>query len=817
MRICKTMLRDDNKAVSLFPENGLLEISAVSENILRCVYTGRSHVGGDSPAGILKGDGIPLELDDSPGEAAIRIRTGKVLLEVERNSGRFRWYSQRLLLEEGRKELTEIPVEEWTTGNEEPLIRRVHTVDGDRNFVENLRPVTERTAYRAKLHFCWKEDEQIHGLGQGEEGIYNYRGKTQYLYQHNMRIPMPWILSDQGYAILFDCGCLMTFNDDERGSYVFLDTVEQLDYYFIAGDTAGELICGYRRLTGKAGMLPKWAFGYIQSKERYENQDELIAVAREYRERGVGLDCVVQDWKTWTGENWGEKLLDPERFPDKKQMRRELHGLNVHSMVSVWPNMNYDTENCREMQAGGFLLNDLCTYDAFSGEARDLYWKQAEEGLYRDGFDSWWCDSTEPFSGPDWGGAVMREPWERYELVGGEHKKFLGAERANLYALFHAKGMYENQRRADTAHRMLNLTRSGYAGIQRYGTVLWSGDISASWTVLRKQVTEGLNMALSGIPYWTLDCGGFFVVRDNWQARGCGCSNDPSPKWFWNGDYEEGLKDENYRELYVRWLQMCTFLPMMRSHGTDVPREIWRFGNPGEPYYDAIAEAISLRYRFMPYIYSLAGNVWLEDDLMMRPLLLDFPEDQRAAGSDEAYMFGRDLLIFPVTAPMDKGGADIRDTVSEVLCYLPGKNVWYDFFTGDVFDGGKTVGKKIGIDHIPVFVRAGSILPMETAAARICWAQQETDQPIELRIYPGADGSFCYYEDSGDGYMYEQGEYNRIRMHWEDAERMLRIEGAEHSFPGGIIGRKLRCICSGEIIETTYEGKAIEISFRRDG
>ena len=308
----------------------------------------------------------------------------------------------------------------------------------------------------------------------------------------------------------------------------------------------------------------------------------------------------------------------------------EIHAMHAHAMVSVWPNMNQGTADYEEFAAAGWLLNDLATYDAFNPEARAMYWRQAKRELFDGGFDAWWCDSTEPFSGPDWGGATLREPWERFQLVGGEHKKFLDPEKANLYAVAHAKGIYENQRRDAPDRRVLNLTRSGYVSSQRYGAVLWSGDISARWDVMKKQIAEALNMAASGYPWWTLDIGGFFVVRDNWRARGCGCDTDPSPKWFWRGDFEDGVNDPGYRELYVRWLQFGCFLPMFRSHGTDTPREIWNFGSPGEPFYDAIAETIRLRYRLMPYIYSLAGGVWRDNGMMVRPLLFDFPEDRRA-------------------------------------------------------------------------------------------------------------------------------------------------------------------------------------------
>ena len=832
MRITGWNCSDDHMTVAVYTDQGLFEISGIAAGIFRCVFTKEEAVLNHSPIGISARPAVALEA--AVKEKDLRITGGDLLLTIGFDDGRFTWYRRepepamtaggapgseaalRLLLREGGKELTPYMAQVWTTGGEKAKVRRVRTVDGDRNFIDNLRPSDDHKAYRTKLSFNWDEDEQIHGLGQGEEGIWQYRHHVQYLYQHNMRIPMPWILSDRRYAILADCGSLMTFNDDERGSYLYLDAVQQLDYYFLTGPDFDALVKGLRMLTGKASMLPKWAFGYVQSKERYHSQDELVKAAREYRSRRIGLDCIVQDWKTWTGDSWGEKRLDPERFPDKAGMRKALHEMHVHSMVSVWPNMNYDTADCEQMRAGGYLLNDLATYDAFNPEARRLYWKQAEEGLYRDGFDSWWCDSTEPFSGPDWGGETLREPWERFMLVGNEHKKYLGVERANLYALAHAKGMFENQKEADPDHRMLNLTRSGYAGIQQYGAVLWSGDTAATWKNFRIQLTESLNMAVSGHPWWTLDAGGFFVVKENWQARGCGCNDDPTPKWFWSGDFEKGIEDPGYRELYVRWLQMAAFLPMMRSHGTDTPREIWQFGEPGSIWYDAIADAIALRYRLMPYIYSLAGAAWLEDALIERPLLFDFADDPKAAACDEAFMMGKSLLVFPVTRPMayGPGGRKLCPDTDEPFrwnCRLPAGTGWYELQTGTYYEGGQQVRAEAGLKTIPVFVKAGSIIPME---ASLEYASQEAGTPLEIVIWPGADAEFCLYEDSGDGYDYLSGNYNRIRLGWNDEAKTLTVGPAPRHFPGGIRGRRCLAVLGKKRVPFTCTGEEMTISLK---
>ena len=854
MAIVKYAVSADKRSVAAETGEGTLILCGIEENILRCVYTTEKikEEAFPSDAFALMEKESLMERDREKKailtveefDNALSVETERLTLYIDRMTGRFSWSEKetgRILLEEGYKELQKIPVYAYSTGGEEPKIRRVRTVDGDRNFVENLKPVLDHEAYRAKLWFQFQEGEKIHGLGQGEDGIYNHRNHTEYLYQHNMRIPAPVLLSDQGYGILADCPGLMTFSDDGARSFLCLDTVPKLDYYFIAGKDAEEIIRGFRRLTGKAAMLPKWAFGYIQSKERYETQEEILSVAEEYRRRGVGLDCIVQDWKTWQGDDWGQKTVDKERYPDLPGMNEKLHRMHVHSMVSIWPNMNYDTPDCREMQKNGFLLLDLATYNAFIPEARRLYWEQASRELFarshdddgkektQGGFDSWWCDSTEPFSGPDWGGEKKRPEEERFSLVGEEHKKFLGAERANLYALAHAKGIYENQRRTDSGKRVLNLTRSGYPGIQKYGTMLWSGDITATWGTMRRQITEGLNMAMSGFPYWTLDIGGFFTVKEKWQNRGCGCNTDPAPKWFWQGDYEDGTADLGYRELYTRWIEFGVFLPMFRSHGTDTPREIWNFGKEGEPFYEAIKRAIALRYRLMPYIYSLAGHVRLFDTVMMRSLLFDFPEDSKAAEMDSEYMFGKDLLICPVTEPMyyEKGSRRI-DREKTWKCYLPEGTEWYEFvpfpeednegrWKSDAgpsgkYAGGQEILASAELSHIPVFVRAGAILCME---AGLTYADEASAAPMEIHIYPGSDGEFLYYEDDGDGYGYEKGRYNVIRMEYRDDTRTFTIGPSENKVKNGLNGRRCAAVCEGHRVEFVYEGKQQVISLDR--
>lgn len=788
---------------------GNLTVIPVREDILRLIYTKSDTI--LEPSVLITDEARreqPFEADEKENTAFIK--TEKLTVAVDMASGSCRFENRRtgkVYLQEEKKTLVEKEVIHYTTGDEKPVINRVKTVDGERNFILNLKPVVDRTAYRAKLYFEWKDEEAIHGLGQAEEGIYDYRHHTQYLYQHNMRIPIPFFLSTEGYGILFDCSSLMTFNDDENGSYVFLDTVDQLDYYFIAGDTLDGIIDGYRFLTGKASMLPRWAFGYVQSKEAYGNQEELVEVVRRYRELGIPLDCIVQDWNSWSDDHWGEKKFDPARYPDLKGAMKQIHDMHVHTMVSVWPNMNSCTDDYKEFEKSGYLLNDLATYDAFSGEARKMYWDQANRGLFSQGFDSWWCDSTEPFSGPDWGGEEKREPWERFSIVGNEHKQYIDSAKANAYALYHAMGMFENQKKETDQKRMVNLTRSGYASAQRYGTVHWSGDIYASWKTLKRQLAEGLNFAMSGMPYWTLDIGAFFVVGSAWQNRGCGCNQDPSKKWFWVGEYNNGVEDPGYRELYVRWFEYGIFLPMFRSHGTDTPREIWNFGRKGEPFYDAIEKFIRLRYHLMPYIYSLAGAVRLQNQTILRSLLFDFQEDPKVRNIYDEFMFGPSILVCPVTEPMyyEKEGRPIhKEKIRK--CYLPAGTGWTDYWTGEVYAGGQMVAADAPLDKIPLFVRCGSIIPV---CDGLSWADQAADAEITFVVYPGQDASFILYEDEGDTYNYENGAYSRIALTWSEKEQKLTIGKREGSFAGMQKERTFCIVCGGKKMNVTYLGEEV--------
>ena len=728
------------------------------QNILRCTLTRGTSV--KNTSWIIE-NGVFRDLREPEANDSVRVEMDPSVVRLH--------LPNEYALEIAEFYLNSIDVIRYSTGSQAPCVEIVKTVDGQRTQISNLHSYVERKAFAGMLGFRIPKATGIFGLGQDEDGVYNKRGIKQYLYQHNMRTPMPFFLTNEGYGLLFDCGSLMIFDDTEEITRLYMDTVDQIDCYLITG-TLDEMISGIRYLSGSASLLPKWAFGYIQSRERYQTQNEMIETAQRYRDLGIPLDCVVQDWKTWAGDLWGQKTVDRERYPDLPAMNDTLHKMHVHSMVSIWPNMAQGGADHTEFAEKGLLLGDYSTYDAFSEEARDLYWKQMERELVPGKFDSWWCDSTEPFTAPDWCGERLLAEEQRYQLVGGEHKKYLDPAVANLYALVHAKGIYTHQREKLPEKRVFNLTRSGYTGSQKYGVALWAGDASAKWEELRSEIAKGLNLCMCGIPFWTIDIGAFFVGGTACWRKWCG---DPSakPVWFWNGDYDEGVNNPAYRELYTRWLQFGAFLPLFRSHGTDTPREIWNFGNTGEPFYDAIAKSIRLRYWLMPYIYSMAMRVYFDDYTMMRSLLFDFPNDKRSTEIDDEFMFGDSLLICPVTQPMyfDLNGA--MESSKKKACYLPKGTGWYYLWSGTYYEGGRMVTVDADIETMPVFVKAGSILLTQTPTQ---YADEQTET-LDVTIYSGADACCTYYNDDGTSYDYLSGRYEKIVFQWNDEARQLMI------------------------------------------
>lgn len=643
---------------------------------------------------------------------------------------------------------------------DEASAHTVHTANGDITVKDETGRDTIGFVTKYRINFDFRDGEALYGLGAHMEDYMNLRGKTMYLTQHNLKAMVPVLNSTAGYGMLFDAGCGMKFTDENGQSYMELEAANELDVYIMRGKKLDEVVANYRYLTGRCPMMPRYMFGYIQSKERYVSQDDLVNTLREYRRRQVPIDMIVQDWSYWP-EGWGYMKMDPKYYPDPKAMADSVHAMNAKLMVSIWPNPQYCPQE-KDFRERGYML-EQSVYDVFNPEAREYYWSYANNEFFSKGFDAWWCDCSEPLDG-DWKnmgeGYGYDNQEERWHLNMDALSISLGEERSSLYSLYHAMGIYENQRKTSDDKRVVNLTRSSYAGQQRYATITWNGDTHASWESFKQQIPAGLNFMATGCPYWSVDIGSFFVK-----------GNDMWHRWFYDGQFPDGCNDPAYREYYTRMLQWGTFLPMMRSHGTDTPREIWRFGNPGDTYYEAILKMINLRYQLIPYIYSNAWRVTADNYTMARLLAFDFAADSNVLDIKDQYMFGDAILVCPVT---DAGVASRK-------VYLPDGCKWYDFWSDMEYEGGQAIDAEAPIDRLPLFVREGSILPLGQVAE---YAAQQVDKPIDIRIYPGCDATFTLYQDEGDNYNYEYDQYSTIKISWNDANQTLVIGKRRGKYDG---------------------------------
>lgn len=684
---------------------------------------------------------------------------------------------------------------------DEASARMEETANGKVTVKDIVRRDTLGYKNRFTVSFTADGEEAIYGLGAHMEDYMNLAGKSLYLTQHNLKAFVPMLVSTGGYGLLFDAGCSMIYSSDiEEGGAnwpvtnnfsMVMEAANTIDYYFIKGCVPEKVIEGYRMLTGDVAMMPRYLFGYTQSKERYVSSDDIVNTVKEYRRRKVPLDMIVQDWNYWP-QGWGYMKMNREYYPDPKALADSVHALDAKLMVSIWANPQYCPE-ADDFRDRGFML-EHSVYDAFNPAARDLYWDYANNEFFSNGFDAWWCDSSEPLDG-DWN--RMPEPlngkpytWDdherRWQLNDAILSESLGAERACLYSLNHSKGIWEHQRAATDRKRVVNLTRSTFAGQQRYGTIVWNGDTHASWDSFRQQIPAGLNYLATGNPYWTMDIGGFFTRKD--------------PRWFYLGEFPEGVKDDGYKEYYTRMFQWGAFLPVMRSHGTDTPREIWQFGEPGSKYYDSLLGMINLRYSLLPYTYSLAAKQSASGYSMARPLAFDFPRDRKVYDIKDQYMFG-DIMVSPVTSP----GVDKRDV------YLPETDaLWIDFWTGERHKGGAIVSAAAPIDRLPLFVKGGSIIP---TVEPVQHSAASVGKPVTLTVYPGADATFTLYDDEGDTYDFEKGEYQRIAINWNDKKRTLTFAEVEGSYPEAPAKREFRVSVDGKVKTINYDGKKRSLKF----
>jgi len=653
--------------------------------------------------------------------------------------------------------------------------------------------------YNCSTQFISPADEALYGLGCHPEDSLsiNYKGRNQDLAIKYMTGAIPVMLSTKGYGLFWDNYSASNFFGAEAGNTQFKYVSESgrmVDYYFIYGPDFDNIIASFRNASGNAPMFPKWAFGLFQSQDRYKSQAEVLSVKDKYRNNNIPVDCIVQDWFYWEPNVIGSHVMFPERYPNPKAMVAELHKANIHAMISIWPVMAKGTKTYDQMAHSGgmtdILWDNVMThtfdgyYDAHSVQARDLYWKQAKDSLIgRYDWDAWWVDQCEPDNG------ILMDARRKSNFAIGR-----GIDYFNTYSLMHSEGLYTHWRKDIPNKRAFFLIRQSFAGEQRNAATLWSSDISCTWAAYKNQVPQGINSCASGIPFWTSDIGGYHF---HWNA----------PDW----------SAPINRELFTRWFQFGTFSPVFRIHGKG-ERAIFS-DNWDAPTKAILLKYDNLRYRLLPYIYSLSWKVTSEGYTIMRSLGFDFRNDEGIKNIPDQYMFGPSILVNPVTARMySLPNAKNIKKVRKV--YLPKTTGWYDFWTGKLIPGGQTIDAAAPIETLPLYIKAGSIVPM---GPYLQYATEKVADPIELRVYTGANADFVLYEDENDTYNYEQGKFATIAMNWNEADKTLTIKDRKGEFAGMLKDRTFRVVWvnakngigiePAKLAETvSYSGKEIKIS-----
>lgn len=676
---------------------------------------------------------------------------------------------------------------------------------------EQITSGIDKGHYKVGQTFRLDPSENIYGVGLMENGKMSQRGDHRDMIQTNLEDFAHFFQSIKGYGIYWDNYSPTRLDDDpESGLNLTSQVGEEVDYYFMYGGSADGVISQMRQLTGSSPMLPLWTYGFHQSRERYKSSAELLDVLRKYRQQAIPLDGIIQDWQYW-GSNYTWNAMDfiNEDFANAQAMIDEIHERNAHISISVWASFGPQTLQYKELDARGELFHfetwpqsglsmwpphmdypsGVRVYDCYSEGARDIYWKYLSK-MHGMGIDAWWMDSTDP----------DHNSFKDSDL---DEKCALGSYRSvrNLFPYMTVGGVDQHQRAVDKDKRVFILTRSYFAGQQRYGANTWTGDVQSNWGSLRNQVPMCLNYTLTANPQVNTDIGGFFANAYN---RGFGDDSATS--------------NPQYQELYTRWMQFGLFCPMMRSHGTEVKREIYLYGRQGEPIYDALRSAVEMRYRLLPYIYSTAWQVSSKDDSFMRALVMDFPNDPRVRDLGREYMFGRNLLVCPVVDPLYTKEKIEKAPVwpkvdwneeKKYSVYLPLGADWYDYWTGEKFKGGQDIDAPAPISHSPLYVRAGSILP----EGPVCQNTAERDWSVlTLKLYPGANAEFTLYEDEGDGYQYLTGSYTEIPLSWNEAARTLTIGERRGQYPGFLQKRAFRVQTpDGGVKYISYEGKAVKV------
>ena len=664
---------------------------------------------------------------------------------------------------------------------------------------------------KARQTFTLDKDEAIYGLGTIQNGKMNRRGERKRMEQTNLEDFQNVLQSIKGWGLYWDNYSPTLFEDNMEGMTFDSESGESIDYYFMFGSSADGVIALIRHLSGDVPMFPMWTFGFWQSKERYKTAAETESIVDKYRELEVPLDGIIQDWQYW-GSNylWNSMDFTGEDFTNGKRLIDNVHKKNAHFMISIWASFGPMTKQFRELDEKGLLLpietwpqsglshiwpprmdfpSGVKVYDAFNPEARDIYWKHLKT-LFDYGTDAWWMDSTDPdFFNP--------------KESDYDHKVFGGTWRSqrNAFPLETVRGVYQKQRKESEAKRVFIMTRSAFAGQQHYGSNMWSGDVNSNWDMLRKQVPAGLSFSLTGNPNFNTDIGGFF----------CGSYNNRGPA--------SAPHNPQFQELYIRWMQYGLFCPVFRSHGADAPREIWQFGKKGEPVYDAIEKTIRLRYRLIPYLYSTAWQVTTNNESYMRPLFTDFASDKAVWDMTDEFLFGRNILAAPIleaqyTEENNRQRTSDNENWTEAKTatkYLPKGAKWYDFWTNKLYNGGQKVTLQTSLDRVPMFVKAGSILPL---GPEMQYVGEKAWDNLELHIYPGTDGEFTLYEDEGDNYNYEKGQYATITFLWNNRARTLTLGARKGSYSGILQKRQFTIVLpNGQSKQIDYDGNEQKVTF----
>jgi alpha-D-xyloside xylohydrolase len=758
--------------VSFKLDAGIMKVKICKDDIIEIKYTLLSEMPSKTSLVIInQWTEIPkFEVAESPDE--IIITTKKLKIKVNRSTNSIRYTDLKDMI--------------------------ILTEDGVNGKIMKSDTIAGIITSNCETQFLSPADEALFGLGCHPEDTLsvNYKGRDQDMTIKYLTGAIPVLLSNKGYGLIWDNYSASAFYgaEAENTKYRYVsESGQMVDYYFMYGPEFDQIISLYRTATGQAPMFPKWVFGLFQSQDRYKSQAEVLSVKSRYRDEKIPVDCIVQDWFYWEPNVIGSHVMWPERYPNPKAMVDELHNANIHAMISIWPVFAKGTTTYDQMvQSGGMtdiVWDNVMThtldnyYDAHSAKARELYWKQANDSLIgRFGWDAWWVDQCEPDNGNN---IDLRRKSTFYTGKGIDYM--------NTYSLMHSTGLYNNWRKDIPGKRAFFLIRQSFAGQQRNATTLWSSDITCTWQAFKSQVPQGINACASGIPYWTSDIGGYHF---HWQA----------PDWS---------TPEN-RELFIRWFQFGTFSPIFRIHGKG-ERALF------SDNWDAKTKSIllnfdNLRYRLLPYIYSLSWKVTNEGYTIMRSLAFDFRSDENIRNIPDEYMFGPAFLVCPITQSMYDLGNSVN-SVKASKVYLPKTTGWIDFWTGKTFKGGQTINAPAPIEILPLYIKSGSIIPM---GPYVQYATEKPADPIELRIYPGADANFELYEDENDNYNYENGKHTTIQFSWNDKDKTLTIGERHGEFTGMVKERIFNIVLvtesAGTGLEpsktfkaTPYSGKSIVV------